>query len=135
MARSHVVPLDDVVLDGFIKIDHSPFSDIYLALSEITLECKPSEILGLKLGFWMDYSSYGVSYTTRRIMDIPRPWLFTAESTMLEILHQLIKELPDGTTLYLFGYQHEAVRLPRKCPKPPIFEGGYPKLITVIVKT
>ncbi len=135
MNHFHIVPFEEVRLANFIKIDHSPISDIYLSVSEISLECKPNEILGLKLGFWTAYAPYGVVYTTRRTINIPAPYLFTASGTIPEILNELIKDLPDETTLYLFGYQDKIVELPENCPEPSTVNGAYPKLIAVIIKT
>lgn len=135
MNHSHTIPYDKIALDGFAKVDHSPVSDIYLALSELSIECKPNEILGLKLAFWTAYSPYGVVYTTRRNMEPPESYLFTMNGELPQVLHQLLKELPDGTNLYLFGYQDQLTGLPSGCPEPKEVEGLHPKLIAVIVKT
>jgi hypothetical protein len=135
MNHSHTVPYDNVALKGFVKVDHSPISDVYLALSELSLQCKPHEILGLKLAFLESYASYGVVYTTRRSVPHPRPYLFTTSGDLLQAIHLCLKELPDGANFYLFGYQDQSVELPKGCPEPKEFEGLYPKLIAVAVKT
>lgn len=135
MIHSHTVPFDNVLLEGFARVDYSPVSDVYLALSELSLKCKPHEILGLKLSFWSAYAIYGVLYTTRRNIDPPIPYLFTANGDLLQVLDPLIRELPDGTNLYLFGYQDHSAVLPKGCPKPQKYEGFHPKLIAVVFKT
>jgi hypothetical protein len=135
MNHSHIVPCDNVALEGFVKVDHSPVSDVYLALSELSLECKPHEILGLKLSFWTTYAPYGAVYTTRQNTSPPKPFLFTTSGYLLQVLHSLLKELPNGTNLYLFGYQDRPTELPKGCPKPKKVDGLYPKLIAVVFKT
>ncbi len=141
MLHSHTVPFDNVTLAGFARIDHSPISEIFLALSEISLECKRWEILGLKLAFPTAYVMYGVTYTTwRPQVTVQFPWTFQVIGTLPEILHRLFKDLSDGTNLYLFGYKEVSILntpLPKNCPTPPEapFPGTVPKLLAVIRKT
>lgn len=134
MKLDQTVPYDDVKLKGFVKIDYSPTSDVYISLSEFALVCKPDSILSLKLGFSIGYAMYCACFTSRR-SNTPRHFTFPLGETILEMLNRLIRgELPDGATLYLFGYQEEAVTLPKHCPKPEKVEGQHPKLIAVVVK-
>lgn len=114
MSHSHVVPFDEVKLESFVKVDHSPVSDVYLALSELRLECKPHASLEFSVSFWRAYASYGVAYRARRNIKPPESFSFMTGGELPQILRQLMKELPHEINLYLFGYQEQPTELPKR---------------------
>ncbi len=140
MQLNHTVPHDMVELDGFALIKHSARTAIYLSIDDLNLVCNPHEILGLKIDFKATYAEYGVSYTTRRDNVHLRAGSFTATHNLLEILHQLLRDLLPRTNMYLFRYEyepHSKVTIPENCPSPPPspVPGFHPRLIAVVTKT
>ena len=139
MFLNHVLPIDDVVLKGFVRIDHSPISDIYLSVGEFNPVCKPNDIMGLKFDFPARHAEYGVSHTIRRSGPTPAEFVFESAGSILTVLNQLLKDLSDGTNLYLFRYVVRGLdeQLPKGCLTPPesTTTGLRANLIAVIRKT
>ncbi len=135
MEHSHVVPHDNVKLDGFFAINHSPISTIYLSVEEVELTCSPYSILSLQVGYPTAYVAYGISYATKRRVWGLYPYVFTGSGTIVQFLHNLWKDMPDGTRAYLFAYDEAGKALPIGCPPPPEVAGLTPRLLAVICKT
>ncbi len=137
MQLNHLVPFDNVELEGFASINHSSISTIFLSLEDVRLACPSDSIRNLGVDYPTAYIEYGVSYTTRRQNAPPRSETFTFNGTVVNILHDLYKDLPDGTTMYLFGYDEGGKDLPHQCPPPPEtpLEKLKPRLIAVMFKT
>lgn len=133
-----LVSLGKAELKGFTRIELVPdFSTIYLAHREYGIACPPNALFGARLTFPKTYATYGVRYYMTGDGGWDKSLLYkVSDTTILEVIHAHIRNMPHRTTMYLFRYSEGAVPLPRGCPSPPelMVKGLMPELVAIAVK-